>query len=155
YLLVPLVIIVGASLTTSEFLTFPPQGLTLKWYERVLADRSYMAAFSISTWLALSATVIALILAVPATLAIARFPFRGLGGAESAWMSPLMTLSLVLGDTILQYGSAIGLVRSFPALIVGHVVITVPFTVRAVLPQFSADQKALEGASRDLCAGPF
>ena len=155
YLLVPLIIIVGASLTTSEFLTFPPQGLTLKWYERVLADRSYMAAFSISTWLALSATVIALLLAVPATLAIARFQFRGKGVVEAVLMSPLMMPYLVLGAALLQYGSAIGLVRSFPALMVGHVVIIVPFIVRSVLPQFSADQKALEEASRDLGAGPF
>ena len=45
YLAFPLVVILGASLTTTEFLAFPPRGLTLAWYGRVVADPSYVGAF--------------------------------------------------------------------------------------------------------------
>ncbi len=54
-----------------------------------------------------------------------------------------------------QYGAAIGMVRSFSALLVGHVVIIMPFVIRSVLPQLSDDQRSLEEASRDLGAGAF
>ena len=69
YLMLPLVVILGVSFTASSFLAFPPQGWTLKWYGQMLADRSYVAAFSTSTALALSATGTALLLTVPAALA--------------------------------------------------------------------------------------
>ena len=45
--------------------------------------------------------------------------------------------------------------RSFPALLVGHVVIIMPFVLRAVLPQLSDEQRSLEEASADLGAGPL
>ena len=152
YLALPLVIIVGASLTTTDFLVFPPQGLTLRWYGAVLQDSTYLSAFGVSTILALSATVAAGLLAIPACLAIARYRFNGRSAAEALFMSPLVLPHLVLGAAFLQYGSAIGLVRSFPALMVGHVVVIVPFVMRSVLPQLSDEQRALEDASMDLGA---
>jgi putative spermidine/putrescine transport system permease protein len=60
----------------------------------------------------------------------------------------------VLGAALLQYGTAIGLVRSFAALFVGHVVIVTPFVLRSVLPQFTEGQRALEEAAMDLGASP-
>lgn len=56
---------------------------------------------------------------------------------------------------MLQYGTAIGLTRSFAALLVGHVVIIMPFVLRAVLPQLTDEQRSLEEASADLGAGPL
>ncbi|WP_428999600.1 ABC transporter permease, partial [Stenotrophomonas maltophilia] len=70
-------------------------------------------------------------------------------------MSPLILPHVVLGAALLQYGTAIGLTRSFNALLVGHVVIIMPFVMRAVLPQLTDDQRSLEEASADLGAGPL
>lgn len=155
YLVGPLVVIVGASLTTTEFLSFPPQGLTLRWYEVVLRDQTYIASFTTSAVLAALATAIAIGLAIPAALAIARYDFRGKAAFSSLLLSPLVLPHLVLGAALLQFGSAIGLTRSFTALLVGHVVIITPFVLRTVLPLLSGEQRALEEASRDLGAGPF
>ena len=69
----------AASLTTTSFLAFPPQGLTLAWYGKMLGDPSYVSAFATSTVLAVAATVVAMVLAVPAALAIARYRFPGRG----------------------------------------------------------------------------
>lgn len=154
FLLLPLVVIVGASLTQTEYLAFPPQGLTLRWYETVLADPSYMNSFGTSTLLALIATLCAIVLAVPSALAIARNRFIGRGAFSALLMSPLVLPHLVLGAALLQFGTMIGLVRSFEALLVGHVVIVTPYVLRTVLPLLSSDQLAHEEASRDLGAGP-
>lgn len=155
YLALPLVVLVGASLTTTSFLAFPPQGLTLAWYGKMLGDPSYVSAFMTSTLLAVAATVVAVVLAVPAAIAIARYRFTGRRLLSEILMSPLILPHVVLGAALLQYGSAIGLVRSFAALLVGHVVIIMPFVLRAVLPQLSDEQRSLEEASADLGARPL
>ncbi len=155
YLLIPLVVIVGASLTASRFLTFPPQGLTLAWYGKMLGDQGYIDAFVTSTLLAAAATAAAITLATPAALAIARYAFPGRAAVEAVLLSPLILPNLVLGAALLQYGAVIGLTRSFLALFIGHTVIVTPFVLRAVLPQLTADQIALEEASADLGARPL
>jgi putative spermidine/putrescine transport system permease protein len=152
FLLLPLVVIVGASLTTSEFLAFPPQGLTLRWYQVVVSDPTYMSSFATSTVLAIVATAVAMVLAVPAALAVARYDFVGKSALSSVLLSPLVLPHIVLGAALLQFGSSIGLMRNFAALLVGHVVIITPFVLRTVLPLLSRDQQALEEASRDLGA---
>jgi putative spermidine/putrescine transport system permease protein len=155
FLMLPLVVIVGTSLTTTSFLAFPPQGMTLKWYGTMLADQSYVSAFVTSTLLAAVATVVAILFAVPVALAIARHDFPGKRALASIFMSPLILPHVVLGAALLQYGTAIGLTRSFEALLVGHVIIITPFVLRAVLPQLTVEQRSLEEASADLGASPF
>lgn len=152
YLALPLVIIVGASMTKSQFLTFPPQGITLHWYWVAMQDASYVSAFASSTILAAVSTAIAVVMAVSASRAITRYEVPGRYVIEAVLMSPLVLPHLVLGAAILQYGSAIGMVRSFPALLVGHVVIIFPLVMRSVLPQLVGGLRSLEEASLDLGA---
>jgi len=154
YLALPLVVILGASLTASEFLAFPPRGLTLRWYAQVLADTGYRGAFWTSTWLAALAAGGAVLLGLPAALAIARHAFPGKAALAALLMSPLLLPHIVLGAALLQYCVWIGIARSALALLVGHVVIVVPFVIRAVLPLLTPEQRALEEASMDLGAGP-
>jgi putative spermidine/putrescine transport system permease protein len=155
YLTLPLVVLVGTSLTTTSFLAFPPQGVTLLWYGRMLQDASYVSAFTTSTLLALAATGVAILLAVPAALAIARYSFPGSRMLSAMLASPLVLPHVVLGTALLQYGAPIGLTRSFEALLVGHIVIITPFVLRAVLPQLTEEQSSLEDASADLGAAPL
>ena len=154
FLTLPLLVILGASLTRTRFLAFPPEGVTLFWYEQVGHDPSYVAAFRTSTLLACAATLAAMLLALPASIAIARHHFPGRAAVNALFLSPLLLPYVVLGAALLQYGALIGLVRSFPALLVGHVVIVTPFVLRSVLPQFTEGQRALEEAAMDLGASP-
>ncbi|MFT0862220.1 ABC transporter permease [Ancylobacter sp. G4_0304] len=155
YLVLPLVVIMGASLTQTSYLAFPPEGLTLKWFGVLFDDPSYVSAFVTSTLLALASTAVAILLAVPASLALARYVFSGWAAVSALLMSPLVLPYVVLGAALLQFGSAIGLARSFEALLVGHVIIVTPFVLRSVLPLLTPEQRALEEASLDLGATPL
>ncbi|WP_160006063.1 ABC transporter permease [Rhizobium sp. 18055] len=155
FLIFPLLIVLGSSVSNSELLSFPPQGFTLKWYGVVFANSTYVNAFIVSTALAAASTLVAALLAIPASLAIARYEFIGKTTVETILMSSLVLPYIVLGAAFLQYGTSIGLVRSFGALLVGHVVIIMPFIMRSVIPQLSEDQRTLEEASRDLGAGAW
>ena len=41
YLLAPTLVIVPMSFTEARILSFPPQGFTLQWYERMVTDRQW------------------------------------------------------------------------------------------------------------------
>lgn len=155
YLVLPLVVIIGASLTQTSYLAFPPQGLTLKWFGVLFDDPSYVSAFITSTLLALAATLVAVLLAVPASLALARYVFAGRAAVASLLMSPLVLPYVVLGAALLQFGTDFGLARSFEALLVDRVVIVMPFVLRSVLPLLTPEQRALEEASADLGGRPL
>ncbi|MGO4329750.1 ABC transporter permease [Cupriavidus sp. 2TAF22] len=155
YLVLPLAVILGSSLTASSFLAFPPQGWTLQWYRTMLSDPSYVSAFSTSTALALAATLGALLLTVPAALALGRHDFPGKRAIAAVLMSPLVLPHIVLGAALLQFGGYFGLTRSFLSLLIGHTVIIAPFVLRSTLSLMTPEQRALEEASYDLGANPW
>lgn len=155
YMVLPLAVILGASFTATSYLAFPPQGWTLQWYRQFLGDPSYLSAFFTSAMLAGAATAAAIALAVPSALAVARYDFPGKGAISALLLSPLVLPHVVLGAALLQFGSSIGLTRSFTALLVGHTVIVLPFVMRSVLAMLTPEQRALEEASADLGAGPL
>lgn len=152
YLLLPLIIVIGGSITETKFLTFPPQGFTFRWYEVIFQNPTYVKSFVVSTALALCSTMFAIALALASAHAIARYEFYGKTALSAMLLSPLVLPHIVIGAALLQFGSSIGLVRSFPALLIGHTIIVTPYILRTVLPQLSPDQLSLEEASRDLGA---
>jgi putative spermidine/putrescine transport system permease protein len=152
YLLLPLVVIVGVSFTDTDYIRFPPQGFTLRWYNQFLHDPSYLDALRVSIELAVASTVLALILGVPAALVFARKSFPGRELINAIFLSPLVLPNIVIGVAILQYATALGFARSFSALLIGHVVIVIPYVVRTVLASLAGIDTAIEEAAQDLGA---
>lgn len=155
YLAFPLVVVIAISFTTTSFLRFPPVGFTLRWYGNVLGDPTFVDAFVLSGQIAAAATILALLLGVPAAFAFARGVFRGRGVLGAVFLSPLVLPTIVLGAAILQYASALGFARSFWALLVGHVVLVTPYVIRTTLASLSGSEQSLEEAAQDLGATPI
>lgn len=155
FLAMPLVIIIGASLTTTSYLSFPPEGLTLKWYSALLADPTYVQSFLMSTLLATVATFVGIAIAIPSSLALARYVFPGRQFLAAMFASPLVLPYLVLGSALLQFTGFFGFSQTFMSLLVGHVVIVTPFIMKSVSGLITPNHLALEQASADLGASPW
>jgi putative spermidine/putrescine transport system permease protein len=155
YLALPLFVVIAISFTTTEYLKFPPEGLTLRWYWKVVSDPTFVEAFVLSGQLAAAATAMALLLGVPAALVFARKPFPGGRALSALFLSPLVLPTIVLGVAILQYASALGFARSFWALLAGHVVLVTPYVIRTSLASLSGMEAAHEEAAQDLGATPM
>jgi putative spermidine/putrescine transport system permease protein len=155
YLALPLLVVIAISFTTTEYLKFPPQGLTLRWYWQVISDPTFVEAFAVSGQLAAAATATALVLGVPAALVFARKQFPGSRALSALFLSPLVLPTIVLGVAILQYASALGFARGFWALFVGHVVLVTPYVIRTSLASLSGMELAFEEAAQDLGATPM
>ena len=152
YFLLPLVIIVGTSFTTTAFLRFPPEGFTLAWYGKFLNDSSYLQSMGLSAVLAASATVTATLLGVPVALVLSRGEVPGGRAIAALFLSPLILPPIVVGAALLQFATTVGIARTFWALFFGHVVLIIPYVVRTTLASLARFNGSLEEAAQDLGA---
>lgn len=155
FLALPLAVIIASSMTTTEYLSFPPQGLTLKWYGAVLADNAYMMSFATSTLLAVCATALGVLIAIPSALLLARHDFPGKTLLAAVLAAPLVLPYLVLGSALLQFTGYLGFAQTFWALLVGHVLIVTPFILKSLSVVLTRDHLDFERASADLGASPW
>ena len=152
YFLLPLVIIIGTSFTTTAFLRFPPQGFTLAWYSKFLNDTSYLHSLGLSALLAGSATATAGFLGVPVALVLSRGEVPYARAVAALFLSPLILPPIVIGAALLQFATAVGIARTFAALFFGHVVLIIPYVVRTTLASLARFNSSLEEAAQDLGA---
>lgn len=155
FLQIPVLVVVLAAFSKTAYLTIPPRGLTLRWFEAVLGDADYLSAAWTSLWLAAAATIGALVIGVMLALAIHRRLLPGAQALASLAMAPLVLPSVVLGVALLQFYTLTGVRGSALGLTLAHVVITLPYVVRAALAGLAAVDPAVEDAARVLGAdGP-
>ncbi len=155
FLMLPVVVIALASFSRTSYLTVPPKGLTLRWFGAVLADPEYVHAIVWSLVLALIATAGSLATGIAASYALIRRRVPG-GALVSALLNaPLIFPGVVVGVALLQFYAMVRLNGSLIGLILAHMVITVPYVVRAVTATLEGIDPELENAARVLGAsGP-
>jgi putative spermidine/putrescine transport system permease protein len=157
-LIVPVVIVLLSSFTSSTVLKFPPPGFSLRWYEALLdptRSRHVHVALSNSLWVALMATALAAILATLAALALNRASRASARALEAGFLSPLILPGLAFGLATLMYFSILGFRPSLNLLIAGHIVVIAPFIFRTTLASLTQLDPALHESSASLGAGRF
>lgn len=152
FILAPLLIVVSMSVSDSYFVTFPPQGFTLRWYVKILQDRDFLEALRLSGLLALCATIGSLLLGIPAALALTRGSFPGLAFLKALILSPLIFPALVTGLALMQLLATLGWGDARINLLIGHIVVTCPYMIRSVITSLMLADVNLEDAARTLGA---
>jgi len=155
FLLAPLLVVVLASFNSADFLSFPPRGFSLRWYQALWESEVWGDSFRLSLLLTAVVTPLALIIGTLAAYALVRYSFPGKGAMATLVMAPLVMPQIVLGIALLNYMSGLGLVGSLTGLILGHLVVTLPFTVRLVSISVHNLDPALERAAQNLGATPL
>lgn len=147
-LLAPTVIVLITSFTSGYSLRFPPEGYSTRWYQALWNDSpELVSAFWLSVKLATVATVISIVLAVSAALALARRRETWARAMEAVFLSPLMLPALAIGLSLLMLFNLAGSGLSFGTLVLGHIVITTPYILRTTSSSLlQMDQALLESA---------
>jgi putative spermidine/putrescine transport system permease protein len=152
FLIAPTIVVLITSLTSSESLRFPPPGLSLRWYYALLdADQMQRAAWN-SLVIAIWTTVLSVALGTAASIGIARSKSKWVRASDMLFMSPLLLPALAFGFAALVYINKLGLSPSIPLLILGHVIVCVPFVLRTTIASLSQLDPALLDASHSLGA---
>jgi putative spermidine/putrescine transport system permease protein len=155
FILLPIIIPIGISFSDTPFVVFPPKGFTLRWYAKVLSDPEVIASFWLSLKLAVSVCIMSLMLGTAASLALTRHRFVGRSVIQGFLLSPLIFPALVTGIALLQFFSTLNSNWTFAHLLIGHVVITIPYVVRSVSASLLQNDPSLEEAARTLGAPPI
>ncbi|MBI4365755.1 MAG: ABC transporter permease [Deltaproteobacteria bacterium] len=152
FLIVPTIIVLITSLTASESLRFPPPGLSLRWYYALLdADQMQRAAWN-SLVIALWTTLISVVLGTAASLAIAHSRSAWVKGCDLLFMSPLLLPALAFGFAALVYINKLGFSPNIPLLVLGHVIVCVPFILRTTVAALSQLDPSMLDSSQSLGA---
>jgi putative spermidine/putrescine transport system permease protein len=154
FLLLPLVVVVLASVGAGPVLRFPPQGFSLVWYLRFFADETFLTALWLSLRLALVSAVVVSVLATMAALFYRRLSERWRGPFRILVLLPLLLPEILTAIGLLFFLHRIGLGGTMFGLQVSHVVVTLPFSFLAVTAGLQQVDVALEEASASLGAGP-
>jgi putative spermidine/putrescine transport system permease protein len=156
FLLLPIIVSVLLSFDNRQYLgPFPPTQFSLRWYRSFLDNPAYLDGLIISLKLAALSTLISTAAGACAAyvLSVSRWPGRDI--AETLFLSPKFVPTVVIGFSILGFASAIEIFDPFTRLIMGHVVITIPFTVRATLASLIGIRRSLVEAAISLGAPPW
>ncbi len=154
FLAAPTFFIIPVSFTEEGFLTWPPKGFSLQWYETVFAYNSpYPAAFLRSVIVALFAGFFAMLIGVPAAFILVRKQFVGKSVIFAFLVSPIITPHIILAVSLFYLFARLHLIGTYLGLILGHTVITMPYVIVTVMAVIKNYDLRLDQAAWTLGAG--
>ncbi|MDH2348362.1 ABC transporter permease [Bradyrhizobium sp. SSUT77] len=154
-LALPVILVVAASFTSGETMEFPPVGYSLRWYKAAYESDAFRSALWTSTYVAVLVAVIALVIGFAAAFAINRYHFRGKTFLQGLAFSPLTVPAVVLGLGLLHLFAFLGLARTIYPLLLGHLVLAIPYAVRTILASLALHDRVIEEAAMNLRATPL
>ena len=152
FLYAPIVILVIFSFNDSQLPSFPLSGFTLHWYHQFLVNADLRSALETSAVVAAISSVGAVLLGVLASIALVRRRFRGKAPVSALLLSPLVIPYVVFGISLLLFFHAVGIPRSILTVVIGHIVISLPYTILVLMPRLQQIDVSLEEAAYDLGA---
>ncbi|MFN8703024.1 MAG: ABC transporter permease [Rhodospirillales bacterium] len=155
FLMAPLIVVIGGSFTQSAYVAFPPHGFSLKWYAQLLERNDFFASFNESLIIGIAATFGAVGLGVPAAIGLSRGPFRGREFLRGFVMSPLVLPTVITGIALLQFYRMVDTDLPLLQIVIGHIVITLPYIVRTVGAGLQLLPPNIEEAAESLGASPI
>lgn len=150
FLIGPLIIIIGTSLSDTTYLTFPPQGISLRWYENIFEISAFRRTMVTSFLLAVGGTALSMLIGIPAAYAMARYRYELPAILGNIYVLPILIPEIVLGFSLMK-SVAVGM--DFPimaALLVGHALLVLPYCVRVVGASLNAFDFSIEEAAVSL-----
>jgi putative spermidine/putrescine transport system permease protein len=151
----PLLVTLAISFSNGPFATFPPNGVTLRWYAKLLGSQEFLEAAILSIGLAVTSTVSSLLLGVPAAFALDRGRFRGRAFFHGLLLSPLVFPVLITGLALLQSSTWSGMRVATVNMFFGYTLVALPYVVRTVSASLQLADRSLEEAARTLGATPL
>ena len=155
FLLLPIVVIVPLSFSSSSFLVYPVPGWSLQWYRELFVSPEWLRAARNSFIVAPAATLIATVLGTLAAVGLARARFPGKSALLAVLIAPMIVPIVVVGVGTYLFFARLGLSDTYLGLIVVHAALGAPFVLTTVSATLQGFDPNLVRASRSLGASPF
>jgi len=155
FMFAPVAVVMLLSFNSAQFGSFPMEGLSFRWFVELWENEAIVRAFRISLVLAALTSVISTTLGIMASLAMVRYRFRGQHLVATALVAPILIPEVVLAVALLLFLKFLGVPKSFPLLLAGHVIFTLPFVILVVQARLVGIRREYEEAALSLGANPL
>jgi spermidine/putrescine transport system permease protein len=152
FLYAPILILLIFSFNNSDVPSFPLSGFTLHWYYEFLTNADLRNALETSAVVAALSSAVAVVLGILASIALVRRRFKAKGPVSALLLSPLVLPLVVFGISLLLLFHAIGMQLGITTVVIGHIVISLPYTILVIMPRLQQIDASLEEAAYDLGA---
>jgi putative spermidine/putrescine transport system permease protein len=151
FLLLPLVIVVFTSFSPDERNVYALSQASLRWYREFADSDNFMAGFKFSLWLAGVASVLATAIGFITAYGIVRFLRRRREIGQALALLPMMVPHILISLSLLLVLTRFP-VPELAALVIGHVLICLPFTITGIIASLESVDQDLEAAAATLGA---
>lgn len=155
FLVLPSLVVIPVSFTESNFLEWPPQGFTLKWYQAYLESPLWLSATWRSLGVGIASAALATLIGAPAAFVLSKRKFPLRGAVFALILAPMILPRMIIALALFYLYAQIGLVGSSFGLVLSHVVLAVPYVVVTMMAVLKGHDERLEQAAGTLGARPW
>ncbi|WP_027800699.1 ABC transporter permease [Paraburkholderia dilworthii] len=155
FLIAPILAIIPLSFNSGSYFSYPMQGFSLRWYEKALTSADWQRSLLNSIGIGAASTAIATCLGTLAALGLSRsqFPLRSL--IMPLIISPMIVPIVVVAAGFYLIFAPLGLVNSYPGVVLAHAALGTPFVVITVTASLLSFDHSLLRAASGLGAPPW
>ncbi|AFH91944.1 TPA: ABC transporter permease [Providencia stuartii] len=129
-----------------------PQKLSLARWKIVWEQTSLATALFNSYTIAPAVAILSLLLATPTAYAFGRMTFKGKAVAEMLTLIPLVMPGMIIGIFFSSMLISLNISNTFMSIVIGHTVLTLPYSIRIMSAGFKSIPQDIIDASRDMGA---
>lgn len=155
FLNIPVLFLIPLSLSETAFVTWPPVGFTLRWYQDFFLQNIWWEAAIRSFVVAFCTAILSIVIGLPAALAFTKLPRRTASVLLALIVSPMIIPRIIIGIGLFYLYASIGVVGSIFGLVLGHAVIALPFFFISMLAVLKTYDWRLNSAAASLGASPM
>ncbi|HZJ24421.1 MAG TPA: ABC transporter permease [Anaerolineales bacterium] len=151
-LYLPIVVLFLFSINSNTFLSFPLQGFTFDWYQKLFASEALLRSARNSLVVALGSSLTATLMGTMVALLMMRYQFRSKGLLVAMAVLPLIVPYIVLAVALFLLFSVLKIDRSLLTVGIAHTVVALPYVLLIVGARLAGFDASVEEAAMDLGA---
>jgi putative spermidine/putrescine transport system permease protein len=155
YLVAPVLIVIPLSFSSAQYLTFPPPGFSLRWYETFFTNSAWINATLFSVRVGLVCAAIALLLGLLASVALVRFNLTGRKAIFILLILPIVVPEIITALAIYFVFARAQFTGSLLSIAIAQSILALPYVILVVSPALRNLDPQFEQAARSLGAGPL
>lgn len=152
FLAVPSLVVAVMSFSDAQFLSFPPETWSLRWYHAYFESIEWRDATLVSVKVALLTTLIATPTGTAAAYGMRMFGPRFAGTMQALYSLPMIVPVILIGISLFFLFAKVGLNTTVTGVVLAHSMLAVPFVVITVGSGLANYDFSQETAARSLGA---
>lgn len=155
YLILPTLVIVPISFTSADYISFPPVGFSLRWYEVFIGEGVWRSATVNSLIVATLSAACATGIGTAAALGLRRLRGKAAQLVIALILMPMIVPGIIIAVALYGSFSRMGIVGTYVGLVVAHTILALPFVVINVSAVMQKVDWRIVDAARSLGASPL